>query len=303
VPIDYSTKIGRNSEIPQGFLRRKITDRMNDLSKIISDGARVLEVGCAEGDLGKAIKEGFSVEYTGIEPSLDASVAKAHLDKVFPSTKSIELKTNTYDFILSFHTIEHIENINEEIGLWKKILSPHGIVVIECPNGSGHPNFDVDRNVEHIHSFTPSSLALLLESHGFEIVKLTVGHFESPAYPDSLRLVARHSLTPEERLGRLQKRFSSIPTPIALYGIGGDFCSYIEPYVSLFEVKAYLDKNRIDRVINGRLVRPENYSYQIHSTYNILITSMRFEGVIFGELLSHGHPEEKVFFLSRVLEI
>ncbi|MDQ7073216.1 MAG: hypothetical protein Q9N32_06790 [Gammaproteobacteria bacterium] len=52
----YAGLSGRNA-MPAKYLDRKLQERVTFLSSMLHDGMRVLEIGCAEGDLGRCLKE------------------------------------------------------------------------------------------------------------------------------------------------------------------------------------------------------------------------------------------------------
>ena len=49
-----------------------MAERLRDLTPLLRNGLRILEIGCAEGELGKRIKAMANVEYVGVELSADA---------------------------------------------------------------------------------------------------------------------------------------------------------------------------------------------------------------------------------------
>lgn len=298
--IDYTTMSGRNAFVKETFLNRKLEDRLADILQLVKEGDRVLEVGCAEGMLCQYLKAKRSVHCTGIEPSLDRRVALNYLDEVHPSIEFLK-DTNKYDLIISFHTLEHIEDPLAELKSWRRLLRGNGRLVLEVPNGPGHPDIVSDTNAEHINFFKASSLSDIVENAGFEVERLSRGHFESPLYPDSLRIIATPEKSHEERLGKLSSRFEVIPPPLGLFGIGGDFFKFLSPILVDFKSVTLLDSNTKTRRYNELLINPEVYEQSIHKKLSIVITTFRFEEEIFSNLIESGHPEERVFFLSRIL--
>lgn len=298
--IDYTTMSGRNAFVNEAFLRRKFEDRLVDIFPLLSDGNRVLEVGCAEGSLCKYLKEKRSIHFTGIEPSLDRNIASMYIDEVH---SDMDLLTGSpgYDLIMSFHTLEHIKNPLSELKNWGRLLRKNGHLILEVPNGPGHPDILSDTNSEHLSFFKPSTLSTIVESAGFEVLRLTGRHFESPLYPDSLRIVATPNRGPEERLGKLLERFQSVAPPVGIFGIGGDFFKFIAPILDDFMPIVLLDSNTKPRKYKEAFITPQVYSYPTHKDINILISTFRFEEEVFRELLDLGHSEKRLFPLSRIL--
>lgn len=298
--VDYTKMSGRNSSTPELFLRRKFEDRLVDILPLVIGGERVLEVGCAEGLLCQYLKIVRSVYYTGIEPSLDRKSASRYLDEVYTTVDEI-LDSNDYDLVLSFHTLEHIDDPLSALKKWKSLLKTDGRLIVEVPNGPGHPEICVDTNKEHINFFSPSTLSALFEQAGFELLRLTSGHFESPLYPDSIRAIARPSKSCGERLSRLLGRFQKIPTPVAIYGLGGDFVKFIVPNIKQLMPVEFLDLNPAQRTYSNITIFPREYDNSLHKELNIIVSTFKFEEEVRQKLLGHGHLEEKVFLLSRIL--
>lgn len=79
------------------------------------------------------------------------------------------------DVVAAFEVIEHLFSPREFLSHCQRILRPGGGVVLSCPNGRG---FDVATlktlsgtfDHEHVNYFNPSSLALLAQSCGLEVV-------------------------------------------------------------------------------------------------------------------------------------
>jgi SAM-dependent methyltransferase len=299
MPTDYSSMFGRNSLISESLLLRKFEDRLADLLPLIQNGFRILEIGCAEGSLCSHLKNHRSIHFSGVEPSLDRLVAQKVLDATYKDIN--ELGAQSFDVILSFHTLEHLVEPDRELSSWASLLSLNGKLIVEVPNGAGHPDISIDTNVEHLHFFKPSSIVSLLEKAGFEPLRLTTGHFESPLYTDSIRVVCGKSATDEERRERLLHRLKSIPSPIAIFGLGGDFYKFIAPNIGEFPNVEFIDLNPNIRHYYGLKIVPKSYSYLDHRDHNFLISTFKFESDVRQSLLKMGHNPLKIFALSDLL--
>ena len=270
VDADYADKSGRNS-MPEQFNSRKIHERLEALKPLISPGMRILDIGCAEGELGRELKKIKEIHITGIEPSKDAKTARKHLDRIYDDCSDIPSDERRYDLIISFHVLEHITNI-----------------LIE------------DKNKEHLHSFNFTSLSNVLAKSGFDVMQMSRNHFESPVYNDSLRVLAHPSLSKDEKFEILLESFSRLPKDIYIYAIGGDFESYVLPVLDKLNVGGLLDKNPKRIHCGENLIPVEKYRFANHGNHQILISSIRFQQEILSDLISYGHPLENIFFLSDI---
>ena len=103
---------------------------------------KVLEIGCAGGATGKAIKEKLPVQsYVGIELSQEAAdIAKNHLDRVIVAnieeTDLAEhgLKPGEFDLLLALDVLEHLYNPWDILAELSSYVKLGGYVVASLPN-------------------------------------------------------------------------------------------------------------------------------------------------------------------------
>jgi len=298
----YASLCGRNA-LPTRYVERKLEERAAAIQPLIRPGLRILEIGCAEGLLGARLKQHTALDYWGVEPSLDAVTAQRVLDRVVRDSRDLLPCTDTgrFDLVLSFHVLEHIPDVADELRRWRSVIQPDGSMMVEVPYQAGHPDVGRDLNPEHVHHFTFASLSCLLERSGFELVTLGRGYFESPFYADSLRAIAHPAATVIEREKRLLARFKkNIPHPFAVLGLGGDFRNYVYPILGSLPVQALLDNDpgRTGESLAGRLIEP--YDATRHRTLPILVASLRHEDDILTSLTAAGHPPEGIHLLSMI---
>lgn len=298
----YEALVARN-DVQTPWFRRKIAERVSALVALLGPQVqRVLEIGCAEGDLGAAIKARTSVNYDGIELSRDSESAERKLDRVF-RTPASQVRTSVYDLIVSFHVLEHIAHPELELASWSGLLAADGQLLIEVPNQAGHPLLADDRNPEHLHQFTPASLSTLLSRCGFACQHLSTGHYESPVYPDSIRAIARPELTASQRRDQLLRRFrDSIHGPFIVYGIGGDYLNYLAPLAEALEIRALLDSSpgKWGQRVGPHIVT--GYDPSEHDAFPILVCSIRFGAQIKQHLLALGIEAQRIIGLDSIYE-
>jgi 2-polyprenyl-3-methyl-5-hydroxy-6-metoxy-1,4-benzoquinol methylase len=149
--------------------------------------ARVLEVGCAEGDFLAAL-EGVT-EAWGIEPSPASEIAGQRLHRVFQSTFEVaeaELPLGYFDVIICNDVIEHMPDHDGFLSRVGKHIAPGGVIVGSVPNVRFYNNLFqmvlekdwhytqagiLDRT--HLRFFTEKSLKESLCRNGF-----TLNHFK-----------------------------------------------------------------------------------------------------------------------------
>ncbi|MBL0075846.1 MAG: class I SAM-dependent methyltransferase [Rhodocyclaceae bacterium] len=110
--VDYRQLSGRNTPMTQAH-QAKLDDRLKDILPLLSPNLRVLEIGCAEGSLAARVIEQGALHYTGIELSADALAAEKILHRVVRASAT-SLHKEVFDLLLSFHVLEHIDDIGAE---------------------------------------------------------------------------------------------------------------------------------------------------------------------------------------------
>jgi SAM-dependent methyltransferase len=261
---------------------------------------KILELGCAEGFLGEAIKQKFSVTYCAIEPSGDIKIAREKLDKVWGSVN--EISTNMqFNLILIFHVLEHIYNVNIMSRLYK-LLRDDGIIVIEVPHCFGNKRLPWDFNKEHIHLFSLTSISRLLERQGFDIKELCTGYYESVIYNDSMRIIAYKRKSFKEQKNNLVDRFQQyLGNRYIIYGAGGDFEALVAPYIKADNILAIIDssKNKIGkRIIRKTIQGPKAVVKYLNEKF--LIATYRYQEEILNFLTKKKVDKSQIVTLEDI---
>ena len=171
------------------------------LGMVPSNVKQVLEIGCAEGNLGAAIKAETGAFVAGIElfPSA-AEIAAAKLDEVIVENIEIvdpvdlPLSRKPFDAIIFGDVLEHLINPDQALRKVKPLLSDTGCVLASIPN-VGHITIIesllagawtytdaglLDKT--HYRFFTRSEIVKLFESSGYVVENLTIIPYSNPRY-------------------------------------------------------------------------------------------------------------------------
>ena len=164
-------------------IRIKLNEkRFHDLSKY-NIKKRILDIGCATGfflDLAK--KNGLDTY--GIELSYEAyEIAKKKHDNIFNGTlEDAKFSDSQFDTITMFDVIEHVLNPDKTIKEVSRIMNKDGILAITTPDFSSSHSKIMGKHwyqinpSQHLFYFTPQTIRLLLEKHGFKIIKIEKNH-------------------------------------------------------------------------------------------------------------------------------
>lgn len=159
-----------------------------DLIKKYLPFGKILDVGCA---LGFFMEEAYEFGYDpyGIDVSKYAiSVAsKKFPKKVFcGDLKKAKFKSNFFDGVTLFQTIEHLDNPLETIKEAGRILKKRGYLVIATPNHNcflrkilGKHWFEY-KPTEHLGLFDDKTIKYLLEKSGFRLIEIKGDVFYYP---------------------------------------------------------------------------------------------------------------------------
>ncbi len=140
--------------------------------------ARVLDLGCATGDLLQAVRKRGNPNVLGIEPSVHAAAIARDcygLDVRAGQLADVALPDASLDAVLMSHVIEHLPSPARTLAEIKRVLRPGGTLVLWLPNadslaarvwGDAWMGYDAPR---HLYTFTPATLTTLLQRTGFAV--------------------------------------------------------------------------------------------------------------------------------------
>ena len=266
----------------------RIADQAAFLARHLPSGARLLEIGCANGLLARALRPIVPIQrYDGLELSPARAQASRHLDQVYDmSLPNLQAKNilprESYDAVISSHCLEHIADPNAEIAAMRRALSPNGIVFIEVPNRSGHPSLPFDDNRSHLHFFSVSSLTRLLAAHGLTISVLETGAWHDARYPDCIRAIA-HRIETDLALGHVLSDHSILThtKDLIVWGAGKMASEILFHYFDTDKITFIVDEDerKHGTLCLGKIVKPPD-AISSHPGCTILINSLEYGSAI-----------------------
>jgi SAM-dependent methyltransferase len=148
----------------------------------------ILEIGCDDGYLLKALKDRGAKRVEGIEPSLTNDVTVDGI-KMFKGFARQGLSLNTkYDLIFASSVFEHIEDINGIMSFCREHLVPGGKLYFSVPHADAYitPADPALFTHQHVQYFNIDSARALLAKHGFQLI-------ETACDRDSLEVLAEYT--------------------------------------------------------------------------------------------------------------
>lgn len=151
---------------------------------------RILDIGCAEGRLLNSFLE-YECECYGVEHPSYPKKRFLNPDKIkylVGDLESLDLKKRSFDIIILWHVLEHMDNPDAVISRVYDLLAPNGILILAVPNFSSieakafkHFWFHLDVPWHKYH-FTKKSLHYLIGKNHFEEIKSTTFCIEQGVY-------------------------------------------------------------------------------------------------------------------------
>jgi 2-polyprenyl-3-methyl-5-hydroxy-6-metoxy-1,4-benzoquinol methylase len=186
----YSFQSGYHAELAQrtsAIVRHtaEATDNLRVLTHHVRTG-RLLDIGCSTGLFLNAAKtKGWDVR--GIEYSQDS--ARIARDKYNLPVDQGELHadaypTNTFDVVTMWDVIEHLPDPRQTVATVHNILAPNGLMFLKTPNADGlFPTVSLAASrylnywghpepPEHLYQFSATTLTRLVNSEGFDVLKI-----------------------------------------------------------------------------------------------------------------------------------
>jgi 2-polyprenyl-3-methyl-5-hydroxy-6-metoxy-1,4-benzoquinol methylase len=153
------------------FLERQ-SDNLRTLNRNKKSTSTVLEIGCGDGYFLSQFADYSRI--VGFEPSPEGKLAQERGVSLIDSYFSLDSvkEFDNFDIVILRQVLEHVVNPKAFIKEVKQKISKDGLLYLEVPNGSksiAKSRFH-DFYYEHVSYFTKSSMILLLEHAGFEVV-------------------------------------------------------------------------------------------------------------------------------------
>ncbi len=138
----------------------------------LADGARVLDAGCGLGYGAAVLHEAGAESVVGVDISLAAielaaSAVPSDVELRQGDLSALDLPDDTFDLVVCFEVLEHIEDGAAVLDELRRVLRPEGVLVVSSPNRREYP----PGNPFHVHEYTPEELRAALDQR-FAFVRL-----------------------------------------------------------------------------------------------------------------------------------
>ena len=175
---------------------RSHLDRVNRLISM-RPGDRVLEVGCGQGHLTRALAD-QGLDIIGIDanpqaPEIAGSKLVRHME-----AQNLEFDDRTFDAIVSVHAIEHIPPLEEAFAEMVRVLKPGGEAAFVYPAEPVMGLYAIPTSIilhgtpfkareVHCHKLWPSKVRSMLEPLGMEEIDTEFTLWKSPQFSSAFR--------------------------------------------------------------------------------------------------------------------
>jgi 2-polyprenyl-3-methyl-5-hydroxy-6-metoxy-1,4-benzoquinol methylase len=152
--------------------------KKNLVTKLVGKNTgALLDIGAGTGAFVSTMQSG-GWQVTGLEP--DATAAKQALLKYNIQLQTADtiytLGSHQFDAITMWHVLEHVHDLHGYFKRFSALLKPEGMLVIAVPNYTStdatfyQQNWAALDTPRHLYHFSPASMELLANKHGFKLV-------------------------------------------------------------------------------------------------------------------------------------
>ena len=149
------------------------------------DKGTILDLGCGTGAFLQVMQDaGWTVK--GLEPDAGArKIAEGRGVDVSGTDHFFNLPEASFDVITLWHVLEHVHRLHDYFNQFGRILKQDGVLIVAVPNhtsrdaahyGASWAAYDVPR---HLYHFSPRSMHVLAEKHGFRVMQTKPMWFDS----------------------------------------------------------------------------------------------------------------------------
>lgn len=152
--------------------------RYSKAISFLNGDEKVLDIACGIGYGSFMIaREKMGVRVTGVDIS-DKAIQFAERYYSLPNIRyicgdclKVDLAPEVYDVVVSFETIEHIENAPGLLARLNTTLKEQGVLILSTPNEVIMP-FNKDQFPYHVRHYSRTDLEKMLENNGFIIERV-----------------------------------------------------------------------------------------------------------------------------------
>jgi SAM-dependent methyltransferase len=137
----------------------------------LCSNARVLDAACGEG-YGAALVAGVAQEVVGVDVSETAiGHARARyggqegLDFQVADCTSLPFPDQHFDRVVSFETIEHLQDQAGMLAEFRRVLSPEGLLILSCPDKAEYTDRQGFDNPFHVRELYRDELETLISGY------------------------------------------------------------------------------------------------------------------------------------------
>jgi ubiquinone/menaquinone biosynthesis C-methylase UbiE len=167
-----TTEIASSEIASDNPVHQRLLFPYEHVSKLVH--GNLLEIGCGTGR-GVAVLADKISDYTGVDKNEELM---NQLSKDYPQFKFIDMflpplkdiPSNTYDFVITFQVIEHIENDDYFLKEAARVLKPGGKLYLTTVN----KKFSLTRNPWHVREYLAHELEALMKKHFTSVETLGV---------------------------------------------------------------------------------------------------------------------------------
>lgn len=273
--------------------------------------ARIVDIGCANGDLLAELKKVGYENLTGIDPSPACARAAQELYGIHVLTAPISRipYETAFELVILSSVLEHILDLRGTIRGIHQVLRAGGAIYLEVPDMTRCSLINdapfMEFSVEHINYFGPISLANLWRTHKFDVSEMRQTAIEQipglvirdikalvhrPADDKSLRLefdgetraeLGRYIDRAQAKFNKIEKTINALADsqqPVIVWGVGTHTQGLLATTrLRDANITAFVDSNTryVGQDINGVPVVPISKLQNL--PHDILISSQQFQ--------------------------
>lgn len=291
--------------------------------------ARILDIGCANGDLLAELRKQGYQDIQGVDPSgVCARTAKTlyGINVVTAPLAKIPREIGSFDLVILASVLEHIVDLHGTVDSLRRLLKPRGSVYVEVPDMTRCSRVNdapfQEFSVEHINYFGPTSLENFWHAKEFKTVGvrqteinymrgLTIfevkGMFQRAEGEQKAEWKIESQTEPElrryiqmatEKLNRVARAIDSLAEskrPIIVWGVGTHTQSLMATTrLKEANIVAFVDSNTryVGQKLNGIPIL--NVNALKNHTEPVLVSSQQFQSEIVEQMRAAGLPNEPI---------